>query len=71
MAVRVLESREPDEPHYCDFCGSDNPIRRGLVHRRKCFHWQAWDIEGSCTCGNPYLCRGRFHPVNRRKKGKP
>ena len=35
---------------WCQICGSNNPLRRGMMHRRGCFAEQAWDIEGACTC---------------------
>lgn len=62
-----MTARKPErEPSYCEYCFSERPEVRHLVHAGDCLLNVAWDVEDTrCTCDKAYRCRSKFH---RRKR---
>ena len=58
-------ARQPSERStYCEFCFSERPSRRLLVHKGDCLLNVAWDVEDTyCTCHSGYRCRSKWHKV--------
>ena len=52
---------------WCEYCFSEKPVQRKMVHAGDCLLNVAWDIEDTrCTCHKAYRCRSKFHRVEKK-----